>query len=246
VTGQQPNSIRVEVWPTSEGTLHRALLTDVAPGDRAAAVAAVLGCVAPGSVVVVSEPDVRDGLLAAGAQLVRHLHAMKHQLRDVPALDLPAGTRLRAWQPGDAELLAPAIVAAYGPEHVDPVAPDLAAAARRLAGMVDDPDNPLLPEGTRVAETDDGPVGAAVVLRSEHFSGWQGPWLMNVFRHPHAARGTGAALVTGAMTALEAAGERRLGLAVTATNPARRTYHRLGFEDGFEGWVLVLPTSDQR
>jgi predicted GNAT family acetyltransferase len=32
-----------------------------------------------------------------------------------------------------------------------------------------------------------------------------------------------------------------MGLAVTAANPARRVYQRLGFVDDSEGWVLVTP-----
>ena len=40
--------------------------------------------VAPGSAVVVSIPDVRDGLLARGAEQVRHVHTMRHDLRDLP------------------------------------------------------------------------------------------------------------------------------------------------------------------
>ena len=238
-TGSSSAAVTVEVWPTPDGVLHFPLLTVMAAEQR---VAAVLDGVAPGSAVVVSDPVVRDGLLGAGARQVRHVHTMRHRLSDVPAPSRPAGIGLRGWQDGDAELLAPALVAAYGAGHPDQRDPDPAGAARSLAAMVDDLDNPLMPEGTRVAESDDGPVGAAVVLRSLHVTGWTGPWLMNVFRHPTAApSGPGAALVCGALTGLRDAGETHLGLAVTSSNPARHTYERLGFGYDFEGWVLVLP-----
>jgi ribosomal protein S18 acetylase RimI-like enzyme len=47
-----------------------------------------------------------------------------------------------------------------------------------------------------------------------------------------------------ALDVLREDGETTLGLAVTATNPARRVYERLGFTYELEGWVLVLPGGD--
>jgi GNAT superfamily N-acetyltransferase len=232
----------VEVWPTRAGTLIFPMLDRVSAARR---VAAVMSEVAPGSAVVVSIPDVRDGLLAEGAQQVRHVHTMRHDLRDLQAAQPRPGLILRTWQAGDAELLAQALVAAYGPRHPDARGPDLDEAAESLANMVEDPDNPLMQRATQVAVVEGQPVTAAVVVHSDHVTGWNGPWLMNMFRAPDPTLpGLGAALLTRSLEILSADGEPHLGLAVTDTNPARRVYERLGFEYDFEGWILVLPGAD--
>lgn len=230
--------LQVEVWPTSEGSLHFPLL-DGRPAARA--VDAVLAHLAPGSAVVVGDATVRDGLLACGAQQVRHVLTMKRDLAAVPAAPEVPGLVLRPWRSGDAELLAPALLAAYDANHPDAATPDLALAERTLHGTAEDPANPRL-SATTVAERAGRPMGAALVLRSEHVTGWKGPWVMNVFRAPDPGlRGVGPALLVRALEVLRETGESSLGLAVTATNPARRVYERLGFAYDFEGWVLVLP-----
>jgi hypothetical protein len=48
-------------------------------------------------------------------------------------------------------------------------------------------------------------------------------------------------MLVRALELLHEDGESHLGLAVTATNPARRVYERLGFTYDFEGWIVVLP-----
>jgi hypothetical protein len=89
---------------------------------------------------------------------------------------------------------------------------------------------------------DGRPVGASLVVRSEHVAAWSGPWLMNVFRDPGTpVRGIGPAMIVQSLRTLAASGESVLGLAVTATNPARRVYERLGFTQGLEAWIVVLP-----
>ena len=229
--------VRVEVWPTSAGALHLPLLHGIARAER---VAAVLRHCPPGAAVVVEAADLRDALLASGAHQVRHLHTMRHDLRPPASRPAVPGLTLRGWETADPERLAPALVGAYGADHPDTRDPDLAAAAA-LRDTADDPDNPLLP-ATRVAVLDGSPVGAALVVRSEHFSRWSGPWLMNVFRAPIVgAAGAGPAMICWVLEALRHAGEQDLGLAVTSTNPARRTYEQLGFTYDLEAWVLVLP-----
>jgi GNAT superfamily N-acetyltransferase len=231
--------IRVEVWPSASGTLHFPFLAETSPGQR---VDAVMSGIAPGSAVVVDDELLRDGLLARGAVQVRHLHGMSHSLRDVPTPRPVPGVTFRPWQSGDADSLAAALVAAYGPGHPDPAGPDQGAAATSLRHTAEDPDNPLIGTATQVAVVDGAPIGAALVLRSEHVSDWCGPWLMNTFRAPDPTLpGVGAAMLSRALEALRADGETSLGLAVTSTNPARRVYVRVGFDYHFEGWVLVLP-----
>ncbi|GAA1976813.1 hypothetical protein GCM10009798_42530 [Nocardioides panacihumi] len=231
--------MRVEAWPSASGTLHFPSFVGASTGQR---VDAIMSGIAPGAAVVVDDAGLRDGLLSSGASQVRHLHAMRHSLRDIPTPRPVPGVTFRPWQSGDAEHLAAALMAAYGPEHPDPAGPDLSAAATSLRHTAEDPDNPMIGTATQVAVVDGAPVGAALVLRSDHVSGWHGPWLMNTFRAPDPALpGVGAAMLSRALEALRAGGETSLGLAVTVTNPARRVYERLGFDYHFEGWVLVLP-----
>ncbi|HVF21355.1 MAG TPA: GNAT family N-acetyltransferase [Mycobacteriales bacterium] len=231
----------VDVWPTHSGPLHFPRLDALSAPDG---VAGVLSAIAPGAAVIVSDVGVRDGLLTRGAVQVRHVHTMRHDLREIPAQPPRAGTTLRPWQPGDETLLAPALLAAYGPDHPDPHEPDLAEAAATLVGTAADVANPLIAAAAQVALVHGTPVGAALVVRSDHVPGWSGPWVMNMFRAPDPAYpGIGAVLLARALEVLQAAGEPHLGLAVTSANPARRLYERLGFAYDFEGWVVVLPTS---
>jgi GNAT superfamily N-acetyltransferase len=207
-------------------------------------VAAVLSAVPPGSAVVVTDAGIRAGLLERGAVQVRHLFAMKRGLAALPDEPLIPGLHLRPWRDGDGELLAPALVAAYGADHPDPATPDLVIAARSLEAAAHDSDNPRLP-ATTVADFDGRAMGTALVLSSEHITGWKGPWLMNIFRAPApVVPGVGRALLLRALHVLRENGESTLGLAVTASNPARALYERLGFVSHFEGWVLLLPQAD--
>jgi GNAT superfamily N-acetyltransferase len=230
--------LHVEVWPTTEGKLHFPRVDGTAPDAAADALVAHLE---PGSAVVIPDPAVRDLLLARGGQQVRHVLTMKRDVAPVPAPSEVAGLVLREWRDADAELLAPALLGAYHAEHPDPATPDLGHATAVLRGAAEDPDNPRL-RATTVAELAGQPIGAALVLRSEHVTGWKGPWVMNVFRAPDpGVPGVGRAMLVRALEVLHEDGESHLGLAVTATNPARRVYEQLGFTYDFEGWIVVLP-----
>ena len=230
--------LHVEVWPINGGRL---LFPQLDGLDSDAAAEAVATQAASGSAVGLSDPAVRDALLARGAVQVRHVLTMRREVVPVPSEPAPPGLELREWRDGDAELLAPALIAAYHAEHPDAETPDLGHATASLQGMAEDPDNPRL-RATSVAELDGHVVGAALVLRSEHVTAWKGPWVMNVFRAPDPrVPGVGRAMLVRALGVLRDDGESHVGLAVTATNPARRVYERLGFAYDFEGWVVVLP-----
>ncbi|MGB9377365.1 MAG: GNAT family N-acetyltransferase [Mycobacteriales bacterium] len=222
------------------GPLHFPVLE----GMRAAqGVAAVLSALDPGSALFVDDEAVRDGLVARGARQVRHLLTMRHHLREVrPAPAVPR-LSIRAWQEDDAARLAPVLVAAYGPDHPDPVGGDLDAITESLRQGAN-ADDPLMAMATQVAVVGGRPVGAAIVLLSTHVARFRGPWLMNLFRTPDPALpGVGVAMLTRAMEMLRDDGQSLLGLAVTSTNPARKVYERLGFEYDPEGWILELPAS---
>ena len=234
-------ALQVEVWPVSDGSLYFPVPDGRPP---ASTVKTLLSQLSPGTAVVVGEAEVRDGLLAQGARQARHVLTMKRDVADAATAPEVPGLVLREWQSRDAGLLAPALLGAYDADHPDPATPDLAVAEKSLEGTAVDPANPRL-RATTVAEVAGRPIGAALVLRSEHVTGWKGPWVMNVFRAPDPhLPGVGLAMLVRALDVLREDGETSLGLAVTATNPARRVYERLGFSYDFEGWVLVLPGGD--
>jgi hypothetical protein len=113
-------ALRTEVWPSPGGLLHFPVLA----GGAGELVDAVLAGIEAGSAVVVDRLDVRDALLSRGGTEARHLFAMRHDLRSLPGVAAD-GFELRRWQPSDAELLAPVLVAAYGPGHSDARTPDV-------------------------------------------------------------------------------------------------------------------------
>ena len=235
-------ALTLYAWPTRSGTLHLALsdAQEREPTDDRLATLLDQGA---GRLVMVDDPSLRDRLVEAGGEVRRHLHVMRHDLAAVPPTPELPGLVLRSWRDDDPERLAPAFAAAYGPGHPDEVTTDPFVNTRELAHTADDPDNPLIEFATTVAVVDDEPIGAALVLRSEHHPDWCGPWLMNTFRAPQpAVRGIGAAMVTHAIRALRDAGEGYFGLAVTNANPARRVYERLGFHYSIEGWNILMPS----
>ena len=232
-----PGELRVEVWPMRTGSLYFPVTGQRDPDQEADAVLAALE---PGSPAYVTDARVRDELLARDAREVRHLFTMRHQLHELGAPPDVPGVSFRPWEDGDAPHLAEAFLGAYGAGHPDQREPDTEKAGEYLLHTAEDPDNPCM-SGTLVAVHEGAPVAAALVLRSDHVPGWCGPWLMNTFRSPRAPKGLGAAMLTRSLHEVRDAGGPHMGLAVTAANPARRVYQRLGFVDDSEGWVLVTP-----
>ena len=69
-----------------------------------------------------------------------------------------------------------------------------------------------------------------------------GPWVSDIFRDPpNQHRGLGQHLLRRAIHALSLAGESTLTLVVSAGNPARSMYERLGFVVLAERYKLALP-----
>ena len=194
----------------------------------------------PGDVVVVEDVDTSARVAGAGLPLLRHLYAMaadpaavvRHPVRDdlrlTPLTDVPL------------ERLAEVRIAAFAPGHPDhvPERPEerIAAYARELA----DPHNPPH-HASRAAWIGDDLVGTCLVTDSRHFPGFVGPWVQSVARTPGpSAAGAGAALLVDAAKAVLEDGEAYVGLAVTATNPARLLYERIGWS-GPEMWLHHVP-----
>jgi GNAT superfamily N-acetyltransferase len=164
-------------------------------------------------------------LVAAGGRALRHAHLMSHDLAERPALPEPAGYRLTDVDRPAADLMD-AFRAAYAPGHPDhrdePYERALAAIDDYVRGGEFGP----LRRGSWLAVAPDGAVvGAILVGTLPGDPPLNGPWIIEVFRHPE-HRGVGRALLG---RALALADGPALGLMVTVGNPAREVYELLGF-----------------
>lgn len=221
--GERDGRPHADLFATADG---------VAPERAAAAVMAEL----QGWRVSGEEPFGRL-LVAAGARPKRDCHVMSRDLvRDPAPSDwlepsLPAGTRLT---PVDRPAidLAPAVIAAFPPEHPDyadipsPEHPEVELEelmSGRLLG-------PLLRCSALAVGEDGEVVGAILVNGKPGEPPLDGPWISDVFRRP-GARGVGGALIRRALAIATRDGLPALGLAVTHSNPAVGLYAALGFAD---------------
>lgn len=175
--------------------------------------------------IAADEPLGRE-LIAAGGKALRHAHLMSHDLRERPQWSDPPGYRLTDIDRPAADLVD-AYRAAFAPGHVDHRPDETPDRARStldsyLAGREF---GPLLP-GSGLAIAPDGSVAGAILLGTlPGDPPLNGPWLIEVFRHPQ-HRGVGRALIE---RALALADVPVLGLMVTEGNPARGLYEELGF-----------------
>jgi GNAT superfamily N-acetyltransferase len=229
-----------------EDTLdHRPTADDVelaAGVDAGTAARAVLARM-PGWVVGRGGP-LLDALLAAGARERRRAFTYTWDLtvRTPPAGwgDLAPTGELRVEPVGTrtaADLLETAR-AAYPPDHPDAGRDGLTDLREILAGELVGPFltcSEVVLDGDRVV---------AVLLMNDAPTPPPdgGPWVTDVFRHPDAAyAGLGALLLRRGLAHLAADGRASLGLAVTAGNPARRTYEQVGFRLVAESRSVFVP-----
>jgi GNAT superfamily N-acetyltransferase len=164
-------------------------------------------------------------LVAAGGRPLRHAHLMSRDMTVRPQWREPPGYRLTDVDRPAAELLD-AYRAAFGTGHVDyrdePPERSLADLESHLSGREF---GPLL-RGSGLAIAPDGAVAGAILLgRLPGDPPLNGPWVIEVFRHP-AHRGVGRALCERALALVQV---ETLGLMVTEGNPARGLYEELGF-----------------
>ncbi|MFF1904908.1 GNAT family N-acetyltransferase [Kitasatospora sp. NPDC058218] len=197
---------------------------------------------------IVSGPvDFGERLLRRGARALRLGHAM---LRDLAGDPPPAGWADWALTPlrdgyrsvpcdRDAEELAPALGAAFGPGHPDH-RPDrdeqagLAELRALLAGRIV---GPVLPSSALIVDADDQVVAGAVVT---DFDGT--PWIAHVFRHPGLGYpGLGRDVMRRVMADLADRGSPEMGLAVTEGNAARHLYESLGFRLTKSTLTVIVP-----
>ncbi len=167
-------------------------------------------------------------LIAAGGKPYRHAHVLSRDFVRDPA---PArwserpGVRLTDVDRPAADLVD-TFRAAYAPGHPDhrdePPERTLADLEGWIAGREF---GPLL-AGSGLAVTADGTVVGGILLGDTPGDPPDnGPWVIELFRHP-AHRGVGRALLERALALATVA---TLGLAVTEGNPARALYEELRF-----------------
>jgi GNAT superfamily N-acetyltransferase len=180
-------------------------------------------------------------LRAAGARLVRHAHdrVLEPAAGESASPDPPGDLRLHGVTDLGSRRIAVASRAAYTPDHPD--TGSLAEAehtyarllAGEAAGPLIEPASAVVTDGTGgTGGTGDEVVASIIVTRLGPAPwGWAGgPWVADVFVVPgHQGSGLGRLLLTRAIASCEAAGEPRIGLTVTESNPAERLYAALGF-----------------
>jgi ribosomal protein S18 acetylase RimI-like enzyme len=178
-----------------------------------------------GGMRIAADEELGRALVDAGGMLRRHGHLMSHDLAQRPTWRDPPGYRLTDVDRPATDLLD-AYRAAFPPGHVDhrdePPEKSLADLESHVSGREF---GPLL-KGSGLAIAPDDTVAGAILLGVlPGDPPLNGPWLIEVFRHPD-HRGVGRALVERALAIIDAP---VLGLIVTEGNPARGLYEALGF-----------------
>jgi GNAT superfamily N-acetyltransferase len=192
----------------------------VSPERAAAAVLADLR----GMRIAGDEPLGR-ALVAAGGRASRHAHLMSHDLAERPDWREPPGYRLTDVGRPAADLMD-AYFAAYPSGHIDHRDETYEHALAIMDDYVSGREFGALRRGSGLAVDRRGVVvGVLLIGTLPGDPPLNGPWLIEVFRHPDHP-GVGRALLE---RALALAGPPALGLMVTEGNPARRLYDRLGF-----------------
>lgn len=184
-----------------------------------------------GGHVVVASPEVADALIARGATVRRRSIAMSCRPRAGHEPPAPAGITIAGAALLGAEVLLDAYIAAYPPGHPDHRARDRegqrTALQELMGGAVIGP----MMRCSRVALRHARAVGAALVFDAGEDEALAMPWIGELFRHPSAPGGTGAAMLGAVLAAAAVDGIGRIGLRVTESNPARTLYERLGFTE---------------
>lgn len=196
--------------------------------------------------LVAGPVELGRALVAAGGRWWRHAHVMRRALRPPPPREWATGRHgeLRiepvSRPPAD---LAPAMLAAYPPGHLDfePGDDELPHVVHRLDRTMGGQEVGRLLGCSRLAvDAADRVVGAALVCDSPSPTPFGGPWLAELFRDAR-GHGVGAALLRHALVAAAGDGHAAIGLAVTEGNPARGLYEATGFEVVSSALSVYLP-----
>ncbi|HEY5144250.1 MAG TPA: hypothetical protein VII98_12195 [Solirubrobacteraceae bacterium] len=185
-----------------------------------------------------------EALVAAGAQPRRRARVMTRDPQAMPPdAPAPAGAAIEQATASDVDALLDAFVAAYPPGHPDHRAGgDRPSEREQLrALMAGEVIGPLLACSRLARDGSGAVVGGALVCDPPGGPPLAGPWLGELFRHPAAPAGTGAALLAAALARARADGLRSIGLAVTDGNPALRIYVDAGFTVAREQFAVLVP-----
>ena len=178
-------------------------------------------------------------LIAAGGKPLRHAHLMSRDLARDPAPgqwpDAP-GVRLTDVDRPAADLVD-AFRAAYPPAHPDHREEPPERTLADLESWISGRDFGPLLAGSGLAVAPDGTVAGAILMGTLPGDPPEnGPWVIELFRHPD-HRGIGRPLLE---RALALATVPVLGLIVTEGNPARGLYEELGFRHVLTTLVVQL------
>ena len=185
---------------------------------------------------IAGDEAVGRALLAAGGTAIRHAHLMSHDLSERPEWRHPRGYRLTDVDRPAADLVN-AYRAAFAPGHVDHRDEPRERSLERLESDFSGAEFGPLLRGSGLAVADDGtPAGVILLGLLPGDPPLNGPWVIEVFRHP-AHRGVGRALLE---RALAIADVPALGLVVSEGNPARGLYEALGFRVTFTTLVVQI------
>ena len=202
-----------------------------------------------GYAVSTSDAELVDGLVAAGAETLRHAHVMAHDLATVPDPPSVEGLSIHGIGPQQvarhAARLGELNLAAYPVDHPDHEHETVdAAAGEMLAVSRGELLGPVLPV-SQVAVSRHTLIGAALIVDRPGNTPEGGPWVLDIFRDPAApVKGVGRALLVAVLVAAKETGLPSVTLVVSHTNAnARALYGALGFVDHEQSWTLGLPTA---
>jgi GNAT superfamily N-acetyltransferase len=213
-------------------------------GDAARAAVGQL----PGWLLATDSQTLAGSLVRAGAGRRRQAFVMQCDLRQHPGGPI-TDDRFTPWPlpaPGDAQGWAsvlPAWRAAFPPDHPDHFTGDDRTAIAFILRLVDGTELGPLHRSSILLCDGDGRCGAGIIVNIRpQEPPWGGAWIADIWRDP-SLRGTGVGslLIQHAKLLLAEDGHVSLSLAVTAGNPAKRTYEAQGFQTVSQGQTLLLP-----
>jgi hypothetical protein len=212
----------------------------VAPGRTVIEAVASAMSQLPGWKLATEDPELAEAMIAAGAVQTRHAYVMSadpSMHRDAPVVEIVPRSSIdvREFLPGWLASLPPG-----HPDHEDGTHEEI---IERCWDWYDEPQWLAREHRSSGLVVSDGRVVAGIIisLRPQPVP-YGGPWVHDVWRVPgESVPGTGAALIAQAMRLLDEDGLTTLGLAVSAGNPARRVYDRLGFIQQLEAWTFRIP-----
>ncbi|MFN8170846.1 MAG: GNAT family N-acetyltransferase [Candidatus Nanopelagicales bacterium] len=190
----------------------------------------------PGWIVQTEDFALAAAMIKAGARPVRHAFVMQRDLRHpIATTAVPRGLRA---EPLDAARSVPewrAVVpswhAAYPPDHPDHFHGGEAESVEALQQLVSGKElGPMHATSTLAIDADGTPVAGIIVTVTAFDPPWGGPWICDIWRDPRLrGSGVGPWLLASAQRRLREDGFVSLGLAVSVSNPARRSYESAGF-----------------